>query len=348
MTEFNQAAVHEAIAAAIPDRACIVWRDRRLTWAEITDRSRRVANYLLGRGVRVPVEREYLDGHESGQDHLGIYLHNGNEYLESMLGAYKARVAPFNVNYRYVAEELVHLLTDAACRALVYHEAFAPTLAAIRGDLPDLEILLQVRDGSGHDLLLGAVDYEVALASASPARPEPQVMGGDWSPDDLYILYTGGTTGLPKGVLWRQADIAVTAMGLRRGARQGDYNNLDEIAAAALSETTPLVLLPAAPFIHGAGQWLAFTSQRDGNSEIYVMSTACLYTEGRRLDAETHRLTSNSFADDQATWSPDGSHLVFQSNRDGDTEIYTMKADGSKALMTSVNPDENGTVVESD
>ena len=190
--------VHEAIAAAIPNRDCIVWGDKRWTWAQITDRTRRLANYLIARGVAIPVGREFLDGHESGQDHLGIYLYNGNEYLEAMLGAYKARVAPFNINYRYVAEELRYLLLDSNCRILVYHSAFAPMLAEIRDQLPNLEILLQVADDSGNALLAGAVDYEEALASASPERPEVQVMGGDWSPDDLYILYTGGTTGIDR------------------------------------------------------------------------------------------------------------------------------------------------------
>src|SRR5262245_53902562 len=124
--EFNLAQVHEAVSAAVPDRECIVWRDRHLTYAEVTDRSRRLANHLLGAGLGAHRARGDLSGHESGQDHLAIYLHNGNEYLESMLGAYKARVAPFNVNYRYVAEELRYLLADSGARAIVYHSVFSP------------------------------------------------------------------------------------------------------------------------------------------------------------------------------------------------------------------------------
>jgi 3-oxocholest-4-en-26-oate---CoA ligase len=269
MPDFNKAAVHEAIAAAIPDKPCIIWGDRVWTWAETTDRTRRLANYLLGRGVKVPVEREYLDGHESGQDHLGIYLYNGNEYLECMLGAYKARVAPFNVNYRYVAEELRYVLQDADCRILVYHAKFAPILDAIRHELPNLEILLQVADDSGNELLPGAVDYEAALASASPERPEVQVMGGDWSPDDLYILYTGGTTGMPKGVLWRQADIATSAMGLHPPTGpHTDWEKVEDIVAAASTGGASLVILPSAPFMHGAGQWISFRSWHTGGPVV--------------------------------------------------------------------------------
>src|SRR5258705_8493782 len=104
--EFSVADVHEAIAATGPDAECLVFRDRRLTWAEVTERTRRLAHHLIDSGLGVHTERFELAGHETGQDHLAIYLHNGNEYLEAMLAAFKARVAPFNVNYRYVAEEL--------------------------------------------------------------------------------------------------------------------------------------------------------------------------------------------------------------------------------------------------
>lgn len=272
--EASKATVHEAIAAVVPDRACIVWRGRTWTWSEVTDRSRRLANYLLSRGVAVPTGREFLDGHESGQDHLGIYLYNGNEYLESMLGAYKARVVPVNVNYRYVAEELRYLLLDSNCRALVYGGAFASTLAAIRHELPNLDILIQVDDGSGTALLDGAVDYEAALASVGGERPEVQVMGGDWSADDLYILYTGGTTGMPKGVLWRQIDIAVAAMSLRDQAT-GEHESLESFVAT-LAATAPLVTLPAAPFMHGAGHWIAFTAWHRGGTVVIQDNTTVL------------------------------------------------------------------------
>lgn len=265
--DFNMAQMHEALAASQPDRPCIIWRDKTLSWAQVTERTRRLANYLIDRGVANPVGREFLDGHESGQDHLGVYLYNGNEYLEAMLGAYKARVAPFNVNYRYVADELAYLLKDSNCRVLVYHAAFAPTLASVLDQLPNLTILLQVADDSGNELLPGAVDYETALASASPERPEVQVMGGDWSPDDLYILYTGGTTGMPKGVLWRQADIATTAMGLRNQATNQEWASVEEFIST-LSGNPPFIGMPAAPFMHGAGQWIAFAAWHRGGTVV--------------------------------------------------------------------------------
>ncbi|HYD08565.1 MAG TPA: AMP-binding protein, partial [Acidimicrobiales bacterium] len=167
MEQHNLAAVSEAIAAARPDAECIVWRDRRFTWSQFNERSRRLANHLLSRGIggdERTTPRSELQGHESGQDHLALYLTNGNEYLEGMIGGYKARLAPFNVNYRYVEEELTYLLQDAKAKAIVYSGAFAPTLAAVLPQLPELTVLVQVDDGSGNELLPGAVEYEAALA----------------------------------------------------------------------------------------------------------------------------------------------------------------------------------------
>jgi fatty-acyl-CoA synthase len=244
--------LHRALVQAIPDREALVFRDRRLTHRALAERVHRLANLLLARGLRVRRERTELAGHESGQDHLAIYLHNGNEYLEGMLGAFHARVAPLNVNYRYVEEELTYLLDNSGARALLYHGAFAPRVAAIRARLPRLELLLQVEDGSGNALLPGALDYEAALAASSPAAPAVTP-----SPDDLYILYTGGTTGMPKGVLWRSADIFVAAMGGRK-PDGSEWASLDEIRAVATASGGSLRTLVGPPLMHGAAQWISF------------------------------------------------------------------------------------------
>ena len=146
-----------------------------------------------------------------------------------MLGAFKARLAPFNVNYRYVAEELRYLFDDAGAKAIVYQSAFASTLAEVLPQLPALTVLIQVADESEADLLPGAVWYEDVLAGASSAVPPTYP-----DPDDLYILYTGGTTGMPKGVLWRQADIFVEALGGRR-TDQSAIETYEELAIQATS-----------------------------------------------------------------------------------------------------------------
>jgi fatty-acyl-CoA synthase len=168
-----------------------------------------------------------------------------------------------------VEEELVYLLRDARARALLYEAQFAPRVERIRRELPALELLIQVEDGSGGALLPGAVEYERALAGAPAVRPSLA-----WSPDDLYVLYTGGTTGMPKGVLWRQADIFVAALG-GRGSGGREFASLDEIVERA--RRGGVRALPAPPFMHGAAHWMAFTNLHAGH-------TVVIQDEVRHLD----------------------------------------------------------------
>jgi fatty-acyl-CoA synthase len=260
---FNLATVFATVAAAVPDQEVLVWGGRRVTYAEMDLRASGLAHFLVERGLGVHVPRAELAGHESGQDHLGIYLHNGNEYLEAMVGSFRARVAPFNVNYRYVEEELVYLLTDARTRALVYHAAFAPQVAAIRDRVPGLEVLVQVADDSGHALLPGAVDYEAALVTPAPADGLPEPDG-----DDLYILYTGGTTGMPKGVLWRNDDIYVSSMGGTPFGTTEPFTSYDAIARHAREAGGGMRLLMIPPFMHGAAQWSTFHTITGGGAIV--------------------------------------------------------------------------------
>jgi acyl-CoA synthetase (AMP-forming)/AMP-acid ligase II len=263
---FNLAQVHEAVSAVNPDRPAIIWGDRRWTYAELTDRTRRFANALLARGIGVQRERDGLAGHESGQDHVALYLHNGNEYLEAMLGSFKARAAPFNVNYRYVAEELQYLLDNAQSKVVVFHSTFAPVLAEVLPDLPCVELLVQVPDDSGNELLPGAIAYEDLLAGSSAERPDVE-----WSPDDLYILYTGGTTGMPKGVLWRQHDIFIAAMGGRPFGQAEAFADLESVVET--SKNGGVGMMSAAPLMHGAAQWATFTTFTNGNTVVIPRET---------------------------------------------------------------------------
>ena len=250
---FNLSTVFRTVAGAVPDQEVLVWRDRRLTYAEMDRRVDGLAHHLVERGLGWHTPRAELAGHESGQDHVGLYLRNGNEYLEGMVAGYRARVAPFNVNFRYVEEELLYLLTDARTRALVYHAEFAPNVAAVRDRLPDLEVLIQVADESGHALLPGAVDYESVVDTPAPVGGMPEPSG-----DDLFILYTGGTTGMPKGVLWRNDDIYVTSMGGTPFGTNDPYTSYDAIAEAAANAGGGMRLLMVPPFMHGAAQWSTF------------------------------------------------------------------------------------------
>jgi acyl-CoA synthetase (AMP-forming)/AMP-acid ligase II len=250
---FNLSTVFATLAKTLPDHRPVIWRGREWTYAEMDARVDGVAHYLTSLGLGCHAERDRLQGHESGQDHVGLYLRNGNQYLESMIGAYRARVAPFNVNYRYVEAELVYLLDNAKARALVYSAEFAPQVAAIRDQLPHLEFLIQVSGHTGQPLLPGAVAYESIIATPPPASGMPTPSG-----EDLYVLYTGGTTGMPKGVLWRQNDVFVSSMGGRYFGTDDASTSYDEVAdrAAQAPGVTSVLLIP--PLMHGAAQWGAF------------------------------------------------------------------------------------------
>ncbi|MDT5154038.1 MAG: 3-oxocholest-4-en-26-oate---CoA ligase [Mycobacterium sp.] len=252
---FNLSDVFGTVAKTIPEQTFLVWRGRRLSYADVDRRVDGFANYLTSVGLGCHTERDALAGHESGQDHLGIYLRNGNEYLEAMIGAYRARVAPFNTSYRYVEDELLYLLTDSKSKALVYPAEFGPRVAAIRDRLPHLRVLIQVADQSGNGLLPGAVDYETILSTPTPADGMPTPSG-----DDLYVLYTGGTTGMPKGVLWRQHDIFLSSMGGRPWGSDQALASHDELAEKARASAGAMSMMMVPPFMHGAAQWAAFNA----------------------------------------------------------------------------------------
>lgn len=257
---FDLSSVFRTVAATIPDKQVLVWRDKRLTYGQMDARIDGIAHYLTSRGLGCHTERGDLQNHQSGQDHMGLYLRNGNEYLEAMVAGYRARVAPFNVNFRYVEEELLYLLADAKAKALVYAAEFAPHVQSIRGRLPELEVLIQVADDSGNELLPDAVDYESIIDTPAPAAGMPTPTG-----DDLYILYTGGTTGMPKGVLWRQNDIFMSAMGGRPfmagGAALNSYEDLAE-QVRTQGGFRSMLLIP--PLMHGAAQWGVFNTISTG------------------------------------------------------------------------------------
>ncbi|MBI3785820.1 MAG: AMP-binding protein [Deltaproteobacteria bacterium] len=264
------AKIFDFVADNLPQHEAFIWRDRRLTYRELQERSHRAGNAILSWGFGRHTAPAKLKPWESGHDHVALYMYNCNEYLEAAYGAYFARAVPINVNYRYVAEELIYVLKNSNSRAIVFHASLAPRLREIRDQLPELEHFVQVDDGSGEPLLEGAVEYESWLAAQSTMLP-----GLPYSPDDLYILYTGGTTGLPKGVVWRQEDVYYNGLGghLPGFPRIESEEMLRDHINAGLGGR-PVV---CSPFMHGAGHWTSFNTFHRGGTVI-------LPDEARRLD----------------------------------------------------------------
>ena len=222
---FNFADIWEMAADAVPDREALVVGDQRRTYAQLDERIRRLASHLAGRGI-------------GSNDHVALYLENCAEYVEAMLAAFTLRAVPINVNHRYVTDELRYLLDNSDSVAIVTQPTLAPTVEAVAGDLPAVRFTL----------VTGA-EYEAALAAASPDRPAIAR-----SSDDHYIIYTGGTTGMPKGVVWRQVDAFYACIGGGDPMRlHGIVERPDELPGRIAEH--PICFLPLAPMMHAAAQW---------------------------------------------------------------------------------------------
>jgi acyl-CoA synthetase (AMP-forming)/AMP-acid ligase II len=266
--ECNLADLFEAAVDAYPEREYLVANGQRRTYAEMEARANQLAHHLAAQGI------------EPG-DHVGIYSYNSVEWVETAWAVFKLRAVWININYRYVKEELRYLLTNANLKALVHQREFAPLVADLLPDLPDLAHVIVVDDGSETtptSLAPGAVAYEDALAGQSTAR--------DFAPrsgDDLYILYTGGTTGMPKGVVWRHQDVFYALGG-----------GTDPVANTRIEDPSLMVQkganghithLPIAPLMHGATQW-SVMGQSFVGSKIVLMAKFDPHTVWDLVEAE--------------------------------------------------------------
>lgn len=247
---FNLADMFELVAQKVPERDALVCGDDRTTFAELDTRANQMAHYLRSRGVKPG-------------DHVGLYMYNCNEYLEGMMACFKLRAVPVNVNYRYVQEELSYIFTNADMVAVIHHQEFTPHIAEIRSQVPELDIFVAVADASGEDLdSIGAVEYESALAGQSEATDF-----GERSDDDLFLLYTGGTTGMPKGVMWPHKNLFFAALGGGGWFHPDGPITAPEQIASRIGDF-PIVGMALAPLMHGACWWYACIQLLAGNSVI--------------------------------------------------------------------------------
>jgi acyl-CoA synthetase (AMP-forming)/AMP-acid ligase II len=245
--QFQIADLFEAVAGAVPDNEALACGEGgmvhlRRTYRELDERADKAAAALHGLGVGIGT-------------HVGIHLYNGPEWIEIMLGLFKLRAVPVNVNYRYTAEELRYLFADADVRLVVTEPDFAATVDAVRDDVPLLD----------HVIVRGA-RYEDLLASASTGRIDV----GERSADDLYLLYTGGTTGLPKGVMWRHEDIYFASLGGRGTPSKGlpALESAEQIVERARQGDPITRRLPLCPLMHGGAQWVALQTLLNGGSLV--------------------------------------------------------------------------------
>ena len=251
MNSHQIADLFEAVADAVPDRTAIVCDDRRLSYGELDEQATRLAHHLQSRGL-------------GAGDHVGAYLYNGVEYVVTMLAAFKISAVPINVNYRYVEDELAYLLANADLRAVVHHREFAPRITAVKAGCPKLELALYVEDGSGASVdALDSTPFEAACAGGSSLRD----FSGR-SDDDLFVIYTGGTTGMPKGVMWPHEAAYFACFGGGNPVGE-DIHDLDELVERARTIGAIAVALVAAPLIHGAAQLATLISLLGGMKIVY-------------------------------------------------------------------------------
>ena len=258
--DWNFATVFEAVADAVPERQALRQGAIARTWSEFDERSARLAAGLEAAGL----------GPDSK---VASYCYNSNEYVEGLFGTLKLRSVPVNVNYRYLEDELVYLLENSDAEALLFHASLADRVANVLDRAPNLKALIQIDDLGGAPVIDGAVGYEELLAAHDPM---PRI---ERSGDDLILLYTGGTTGMPKGVMWRNEDlfgVLAEAIYPLFGHTMPETSEAAGPKAAEIAAERAATHLPASPLMHGTGMFTSFQALFSGGSVVTL--------EGRSFD----------------------------------------------------------------
>ena len=247
--EYNLADLYEAIADAVPDNIALAAGDIHHSYADLDKRANRLAHYLVSQGI--------------GQgDHVGLHLFNGHEFVEAILALFKIRAVGINVNYRFVGPEVRYMIDNGDLKGMITQRRFIPIINEANEGLEPLRPLIVIEDGSDAVSDQESIEYESALARGSEQRDFDSRSG-----DDLYIIYTGGTTGMPKGVMWRHEDLFFT--GLQGGSPGGDpVESPEQLVEQAKEGWYTVTMLPCAPFIHGAAQWTQWICHLTGGKLV--------------------------------------------------------------------------------
>ncbi|NMD25190.1 MAG: AMP-binding protein, partial [Actinobacteria bacterium] len=258
--EFHFATIWESLADVLGDHTAVVHGDKRYTWAQYDERAARVAAAYDSAGL----------GPDSK---IGLYLYNGNEYLEAHYAAFKMRGVPINVNYRYMDEELWYLLDNSDAEALVFHSSLGDRVERVRERLPKLKLLIEVDDGGAGQVPV-ARRYEEALASNVPM---PRITRSE---SDIYMMYTGGTTGMPKGVMYDMgsltqsfAQLGLPMLGL---AAPTEATDMAPLVKGIIDAGGGLISMPCAPLMHGTGVWLGAMIPQLGGAAVVTLQSRSL------------------------------------------------------------------------
>jgi acyl-CoA synthetase (AMP-forming)/AMP-acid ligase II len=245
VSKWNFADVWETVAEELPDAPALVHGSHSRTWREFDQRADNIGRWLLGAGV-------------AEQDKVALYLYNCSEYLESCFACYKIGLVPINTNYRYADDELVYLWENADTTVVVFHGAFVDRIEGLRLRVPDVHSWLWVDDGTATCPSWAVPFEEAAETTGVHGRSGHVRVRATWGrgPDDIHMLYTGGTTGMPKGVMWRQDDLfaRLNGGGFRKYPPEGD---IDDVRADLAANGAGMTLLPACPLMHGTGGFTA-------------------------------------------------------------------------------------------
>ena len=267
--------VWERVSDTVGDEIALINGEDKLTWASFDIKAAKVATILEEHGLK-------------SDSKVGIYLHNSNEYLEVQYGVFKIEGVPINVNYRYKENELVYLLDNSDAEAVFFQGCYAERISAIKEQLPKVKVYIQIDDGT-EPLMESAIDYENSISSSK------EQIRFDRTEDNIYMLYTGGTTGMPKGVMYKHGSF-IPSM-LKTAFAMGfevpeDMNDLEKIIVNAQANNALTVSMPACPLMHGTGMWLgAFLPMFSGGA-VVTISDLGLNPKNVWQEVEKHKINS--------------------------------------------------------